>query len=162
LNEKEAMSAKNRWIASIVGLLVTVGFHNGCQQPSAEGEPTKSLVLAGVSVQTDKVRYDTGEEIAVTVSNGLEAVIVTYDQQAFCSVLTLERQAKEGWYEVRNCLSTKPNQFIAIGPGESDVIALPGDLEPGTYQLSLIFSEETFSFDRAETAVSEPFDVIAE
>ncbi len=140
-----------------LAMLAVFGVLAGCNLQPGE---VQSEAPQDVAVQTDNREYATGEEITVTVTNNIDALVVTYDQQAFCSILRLERQGQAGWEEVRNCYSLKPEQFVGIEPHTVAVVELPGIPAPGTYHIAVVFSEDSFSFDRVKFAVSEPFDVI--
>jgi hypothetical protein len=117
---------------------------------------------SSVSVEINKQEYRHGEEIVVTITNNLDSRITTFDQQAFCSIVRLERQSGTEWQEVRNCFSGPPSRFITLEPHTETVVKLGQllSLSPGIYRASIIFSlGETFNFGQSFVVSSSPFRV---
>lgn len=124
-------------------------------QPEAADTPGSR---SGVSVTVDRSTYSKGDTIVVTVSNRLDEAIVTLDQKAFCSIITLQIQEGDNWKEVINCFSGEPPGPVFLPAGSVQTIEFPADLAAGTYRAALIFSKgERFSFDQAQTVTSDPF-----
>lgn len=127
--------------------------------PLVQETPTETSTASGVSVSTDKREYQQDEGIAVTISNNLDTSITTFDQQAFCTVIKLERQEGPGWSEVRDCFSGVPSVEVTLERHSQTSVALPA-LPTGTYRASLVYSiGETFNFGESFVASSEPFSV---
>lgn len=128
----------------------------GDNSPAQTGPPGILQVL----IETDKQAYRTNEEMVVTVINGLDSSITTFDQQAFCSIIKLEQQTESEWEEVRNCLAGVPSSFVTLEPHSETVVRLPG-LSAGAYRVSIAFSPgEVFSFSNSLVVPSLPFDVL--
>ena len=114
---------------------------NAAEAPIASNE-------VGVSVTTDKIRYQVGETIVVQVTNPLDTAITMLDQRFQCSIIALEHRDGSGgdWTEIRNCMSGAPVSEVTLGPGTSTTIQLesggnmPGPLEPGMYRAALHYT----------------------
>jgi len=127
--------------------------------PKVEETPTETSTASDVSVSTDKKEYQQDEQIAATITNNLDTSITTFNQQAFCTTIKLERREGTGWNEVGVCLSAAPRSEVTLEPHTETVVTLPA-LPAGTYRASLVFSiGETFDFGESFVASSEPFSV---
>ena len=120
---------------------------------------TESSSGSRVLVEINKQEYIQGEEIVVTITNNLDTSITTFDQQAFCSIITLERQSEGEWKKVKNCFSGVPSSFVTLEPHTETILKL-GDLSSGVYRASIIFSiGDIFDFGTSFVASSSPFTV---
>lgn len=136
--------------SAVFGLLAAdaQGFLSGFIKPSIAADSPVVSDETGVSVTTDKFRYQVGETIVVRVTNPLNTAITTRDQRFQCSVITLERRNESGgeWTEIRNCFSGAPASEVTLEPGTSTTIRLEsggnmsGPLEPGMYRAALDYS----------------------
>jgi hypothetical protein len=130
--------------------------------PRIEAEEGMRVQLPNVSkvlVATNKQEYSQGEEIVVTITNDLDTNIITFDQQAFCTIVRLEQRIGTEWREVRNCFSGIPSRSVTLKPYTKTSVKLPA-LSPSIYRTLIIFSlGETFNFGKSFTAFSSPFSV---
>lgn len=117
-------------------------------------------------IEASKDEYQQGEEIVLHVRNTLGVVVTALDQQAFCTLLELERWSDPNWNEVRNCLSGTPPAEVALEPHTDLTVTFrpsegaEGTLEPGTYRAVLRYAVGGGAMSgRAQTAVSAPFVV---
>jgi len=130
----------------------------------AEETPTTNDIISRVLVETNQQEYRQNEAIVVTITNNLDTSITTFDQQAFCSIVRLERQDGTEWREVRNCFSGVPRTEVTLKPGAETVVQLSAHLlpalSPGIYRALMIFSlGETFNFGKSFLASSPLFSV---
>ena len=131
------------------------------QTPQSAEEETSSNPsdVSGVLVETSKQEYRQDEGIVVTIRNDLHTRIVTFDQQAFCSIIRLEQQIETEWREVRNCFSTVPPSSVTLKPRTETIAKIPG-ISPGIYRAIIVYSVgETFDFGRSSVGSSPPFSV---
>ncbi len=120
----------------------------------------------GVVVEASKGEYRQGEEIVLYVRNTLGVVVTALDQQAFCTVLELERWSDPNWTEVQNCLSGAPPAEVALEPHTDLIVTFGpsggagGTLEPGIYRAVLRYAVGSGAMSgRAKTVVSPSFGV---
>jgi hypothetical protein len=143
----------------ILSVIIASHLFFGAGRPWAQPKADIAEVTSRVWVETDKKQYQASEEIVITITNDLDESITTYDQKAFCSIVTLERQEGTNWKEVRNCFSGVPSRFVTLKPHTRTVIKFPA-LRPSSYRVSLVFSPgQTFRFGRSFRVFSAPFRV---
>lgn len=138
----------------VVAALMTVLF---CAPVSSES--SGPYITSKVTVKTNQLEYQLGEEVIVIVINNLDIQITTFDQQASCSIIRLEQHIGDRWKEVKDCFSGAPSQQITLEPSSRTVITLPGP-RAGVYQVALVFSVgETFEFGGVYVVYSPQFIV---
>jgi hypothetical protein len=131
----------------------------GLTQLWAEGTPNCNSIKTMVLIETNKEEYRQDEEIVVTVTNNSDANITTFDQQAFCTIIRLERQVGKEWREMRNCFSGVPSRFVTLN-AHTETIALLPPLSSGVFKASLIFTlGKNFNFGKSTVISSTPFKV---
>ena len=119
---------------------------------------------SGVLVETNKQEYLQDEEIEAVVTNNLDTSITTFDQQAFCSIITLEQRIDAEWRKLgRNCFSGAPSRSITLKPHTVTNLKLQtriSPLAPSVYRATILYSMgESFKFGKAFVASSAPFSV---
>lgn len=122
-----------RRLLAAAALLAAVGA--ACPTTGAKGEPTQAP--AAVTVRTDALRYRAGQDIFVTIRNGLTHAIVTMTGRASCSVVSLDRRQARRWVEIRNCYAGVPPVEIRIAARATKRVRLPDRIQPGTYRARL-------------------------
>ena len=121
-----------RLAAPVVALLLAVG--GACQVADADGG---SATGATVTVRTDRLSYQTGQTIVVTVGNALPHAIVATTGRTSCTIVSLDRRVGQRWVEVRNCYAGVPPVEVRIAAGKTRRMRLSDQLEPGTYRVRL-------------------------
>jgi hypothetical protein len=81
--------------------------------PQPGGTPT---VASGVTVKTDKTRYQSGEGIVVTVYNGLTTEIEAPPPPGHCSLVDVQRLEASGWVALEPSCPTGTLSPISIAP----------------------------------------------
>ena len=128
-------------------------------------EPT--AVEEGVQVSVDRDAYADGDTINVSIHNGLDSLVTTYDHQSYCWIARLERSVPLGWVLAGPCYSMQPTGEQNLAPGESRALRLPVTLqkdaypaviESGRYRWEFVYSVgPSFSFARARNVSSAVF-----
>jgi len=116
-----------------------------------------------VLIQSVKQGYLPGEAIQIRVTNSLDTSITTFDQQAFCSFVSLEQRTKTQWTAVRNCLSGVPPSDVILPSGADTLLTLLrsiGDIAPGMYHATMVYSPgKLFTFRDTVMVASLSFHV---
>lgn len=124
------MRAVGRFSAlAAAALLAALG---GACRADAETES-----VAVVTVRTDRLAYEPGQAIVVTVRNGLTHAIFATTGQSSCTIVSLDRRVAQRWVEVRNCYAGVPPVTVRIAAGATRRMRLPDRLQPGTYRVRL-------------------------
>lgn len=97
----------------------------GCSARSLRNEPEKSAIVSNtsgdhqVTIRTDKEVYGAGEDVLLTIENGLDSPIVYYSG---CSI-HLCQQVEDDWLcEMKECHA----ETIELEAGSSVVMVFPG------------------------------------
>jgi hypothetical protein len=107
---------------------------------STQSEPVET----GVTVATDKIDYQPGENVVVTVSNHLTTAIFALTGQSYCTIVSAQRNVNDSFQQEGTCAAVPP-QYIEIAPDSESVIELhprlPADQElpPGDYRIQFIY-----------------------
>ncbi len=148
------------------GLAVATVYPGGGEDGETVTVAADSVRGAGVVVEASKDEYRQGEEIVLHVRNTLGVGVTALDQQAFCTILGLERWSDPNWNEVRNCLSGTPPAEVALESHTDLTVTFrpsggaEGTLEPGTYRAVLRYAVGSGAMSgRVKTAVSPSFGV---
>ena len=142
-------------VVLIVPLIMVVAEWSSLAGVTSAQANISSLVL----VRTDKQEYQQDEKIVVTITNNLDTIMTTLDQQAFCTIVRLDKQVGTEWKEVRNCFSGAPPRFLTLDAQAETYVKLPG-LSQGLYRASIVFSQgNTFNFGDSYISSSTPFKV---
>lgn len=71
--------------------------------------------------------YRAGENVTVTVANGLDRTIYTEDFKTQCTIVILQRQTSGSWTDITGCKLGRPTLTVSLKPGESRTITLAPD-----------------------------------
>lgn len=142
-------------------LLISMVLACNVDEPAAVDE--------GVQVSVDRAAYAGGDTINVSIHNGLDSLLTTYDHQSYCWIAALERSVPQGWVRVGPCYSMQPTEEQNLAPGERRALRLPVTLqedaypaviESGRYRWEFVYSVgPSFSFARARNVSSAVFIV---
>ena len=128
--------------------------------PLETSTPDEDKPAVGVAVETDRITYDSDQEIVVSATNNLDSPITTIDQQGFCSIFRIEEREGNAWTELINCFSGPPPTDFTIAPGETVTTTFPPQLEPGTYRVELVYTEgDEYIAGSTISVYSMPFEV---
>jgi len=159
--KRNTMTRKNYFsvviwlVVLIVPLTMVVAERSSLVGVTSAQANISSMVL----VRTDKREYQQDEKIVVTITNNLDTIMTTLDQQAFCTIVRLDKQVGTEWKEVRNCYSGAPTRPVTLNPHSETIVTLAG-LPSGNYRASISFSiGKHFDFAKLYISSSPPFTV---
>ncbi len=142
-------------------LLISVLMACNVDEPAAVGE--------GVQVAVDRDAYTAGDTVNVSIHNGLDSLLTTYNHQSYCWIARLERAVSQGWELTGPCYSMQPTEEQSLAPGESWSLRLPvtshkdaypAVIESGRYRWEFVYAVGPgFSFAQARQAFSSAFVV---
>ena len=145
---------------SVLVLMVLAAFavpavgHNDCNKK-------------GVAVATNQDLYASGEEVIVSVHNGLEVSIFGLTGHTYCTIVSLERKNDGAWQEQGKCLAGAPPGWVEIPAGACHTVALAPrlfedrPLPEGRYRAAFWFKLESTSGADA-VAYAPEFFVVAQ
>lgn len=99
-----------------------------------------------VRITSDRTEYTTVDPITAVISNHAEHAIQSLDEQSYCTIVQLQRQAGDQWVLTAPCPLARPPVPVNIGAGETKLVRLPPGpqaseaKEPGVYRLALTFT----------------------
>lgn len=109
-----------------------------------------------VTLKADKGNYNANEPITAIIGNGAQQAITAFDLKSYCTIVRLQRQERDRWLDVGQCLLRRAALPVTIGAGETKrVVLMPGanansDRPPGAYRL--VFE---YSYGSGDTMASE-------
>ncbi len=84
-----------------------------------------------------------GQSFVVSIINGSDLPIQTFDHKTQCTVLHLQRKEANGWINVAECPLASPTLPVTIGAHQSYLVKLSGEgaasLPVGTYRLEFVY-----------------------
>jgi hypothetical protein len=97
----------------------------------ASGSP-RPAPAGGVTIALGAPRYAVGENITVTVGNGLGEPVYAEDFQTECTIVTLQKSDGVSWTDITGCSLGRPTRTVKLEPGTTDEILL----DPHSFHLA--------------------------
>jgi hypothetical protein len=141
---------------------------NGASHAGDGSGEAASAPAGGVSVRLDADRYDVGDVVRVTVTNGTGRPVYTEDFKTACSIVTLQRADASRWTDILGCQLGRPTATVTVAPGAAHEVELdPASFHltsdragpafgAGTYRVAFTYRLERATVDDEPLSVSSP------
>lgn len=150
---------------SICRAFVLAAFLGGSTACTTDSTADSSPVLAtgadDVTVEVSGQNFGAGDTLAVTITNGLEQSIWTYDQMSWCAIVSIEHLSGDNWSRIEPCNSLSPPTVVELQAGTSTAARFVLQTSSrGDHRVTLLYStDEGFSFESSRVAVSTKFTI---
>jgi hypothetical protein len=123
---------------TIVGTPTPIARSTSGTQPAS----TTTATPGGVRLLLDKSAYAPGDNVLVTIENGLSSSIEVTDHHTDCTYVVLQQQQAGTWQPIGLCKLMTPTRLVNLAAGSvtPQTIGVPtGPNAAGTYRVMLLY-----------------------
>jgi hypothetical protein len=110
--------------------------------PATQPVSTATATPGGVRLLLDKSAYAPGDNVQVTIENGLSVSIKVTDHHTDCTYVVLQQQQADSWQPIGLCKLMTPTRLVDLAAGSvtpQKIGAPTGPNAAGTYRVMLLY-----------------------